>query len=100
MSLSDWGKQKGVPPGAPFLVLYNLKLFFMGWTTINGKKVRTIDATPTWPSLVPYLIQCIKEGGKAGSLAEQEFHHMANVAQAHVDHLKKTEKSKNNAKSS
>lgn len=72
----------------------------MGYTMINGKRVRTIDATPTWQSLVPYLIQCVKEGGKAGSLAEQEFHHMAMVAQAHVDHLKKDRKIKKNAKSS
>lgn len=64
----------------------------MGWTIINGKKVRTIDATPTWPSLVPYLLQCIKEGGKAGAIAEEQINHMATVAEAYVQYLNKKKK--------
>lgn len=66
----------------------------MGYTTIKGKKVRTIDVTPTWQSLVPWLLQCIREGGKAGEMAEDQIMHMARVAQAHVDYLKTQKKKK------
>lgn len=65
----------------------------------KGQMVNSIDCTPTWSSLVTYLLQCTKEDNpKLREMAEGEFRHMARVADAHVEYLKTQEKKKGNAK--
>jgi hypothetical protein len=50
-----------------------------------GRKVETIDCTPTWESLVPALLACIENGNATSrAFAMGELSRMARIADAYV----------------
>lgn len=58
---------------------------------MKKKKVETIDLTPTWQTALQIYLTVLESGTDEGKrLAKEGLNKMANVAQAHVELLKKT----------
>jgi hypothetical protein len=49
--------------------------------TMTKKKIGTIDLTPTWRGILPYLFEGLENGTEAGKkIAREEFARMAEAA--------------------
>ncbi len=59
----------------------------------NNKKTYTVDITPSWGSLLPYLVAMIKDGNqKAYTSAMENLQRMAYAADLTVERVKEEEK--------
>lgn len=52
----------------------------------------TIDCTPTWSGILPWLAALLKQGGKGEAEAMKHLAHMARVADQYVEFVKGTER--------
>ena len=60
---------------------------------LGNKKTYTIDITPSWSSLLPYLVAMIKDGNqKAYTSAMENLQRMAYAADLTVQQVKDAEK--------